>query len=136
MQQEVERKAVAYDFSATTLIVETIKHLATGALTRHLTLPNIDQNIYLVDEHIGDGGFAWVMGTQNPIIRDELKRGIYKDTAMVVTSGDPYAADLAHGYWSSVRTIVKSKLMHTDGMILALPVRQPATARGTRRQSY
>ena len=99
-------------------------------------MPTIDQNLYLVDDQIGDGGFTWVMGTQNPIIRDELKRGIYKDTAMVVTNGDPNAKDLARGYWNSVRTIVKSKLMHTDRMLLALPLRPWLPAKPGRPRSY
>ena len=123
MQKQLELKAIAYDFDARGLVVDTLKQLAGGGPLRSVTIPSIDQNLYLVDDQIGDGGFSWVMGTQNPIIRDELARGVYKDTAMVVANGDPNAPDLAHGYWNSVRTIVKSKLMHTDRMLLTLPSR-------------
>jgi hypothetical protein len=123
LQHQLDRKHIAYDFDATALVFDSVKHLAAGALSRRVTIPTIDQNIYLVDERIGDGGFSWVMGTQNPVIKDELKRGFFKDTAMVVTSGDPYTYDLAKGYWGSVRTIVKSKLMHTAELLLKLPGR-------------
>ena len=123
LQQQLDRKHIAYDFDATALVFDSVKHLAAGALSRRVTIPTIDQNIYLVDERIGDGGFSWVMGTQNPVIKEELKRGFYKDTAMVVTSGDPYTYDLAKGYWGSVRTIVRSKLMHTAELLLKLPSR-------------
>jgi hypothetical protein len=136
LQQQLDRKSIAYDFDATALVFDSVKHLAAGALSRRATLPTIDQNIYLVDERIGDGGFTWVMGTQNPVIKDELKRGIYKDTAMVVTSGNPYASDLAKGYWGSVRTIVKSRLMHTAEQLLRLPSRPLPTRSGQRPQPY
>jgi len=136
MQKQLELKAIAYDFDAKSLVIDAVKQLAGGASLRGVSLPTIDQNLYLVDDQIGDGGFTWVMSTQNPIIRDELRRGIYMDTAMVVTSGDPNAADLARGYWNSVRTIVKSKLMHTDRMLLALPSRPWLPARAGRPRPY
>jgi LytR_cpsA_psr family len=136
MQKELELKAIAYDFDAKSLVVDAVKQLAGGATIRGVTMPTIDQNLYLVDDQIGDGGFSWVLGTQNPIIRDELKRGIYMDTAMVVTSGDPNAKDLARGYWNSVRTIVKSKLMHTDRLLLTLPSRPWLPAKAGRPRPY
>jgi len=136
LQKQLELKAIVYDFDAKSLVIDAVKQLAGGAAFRGVSMPTIDQNLYLVDDQIGDGGFTWVMGTQNPIIRDELKRGIYKDTAMVVTDGDPNAKDLAHGYWNSVRTIVKSKLMHTDRMLLALPSRPWLPARPGRPRPY
>jgi hypothetical protein len=128
-QQQLEHKTVAYDFDARSLVIGTLSHLAGGALSQRFTIPSIDQNVYLVDERAGDGGLSWVMGSQNPIIKDELRRGIYKDTAMEVAGGDPYAIDLAKGYWGSVRTIVKSKLMRTDRLLLKLPTRPPPNGR-------
>jgi LytR_cpsA_psr family len=136
MQQQLEEKTIAYDFDAKSLIIGAVEQLAGGAGVRTVSMPTIDQNLYLVDDQIGDGGFTWVMGTQNPIIRDELKRGIYKDTAMVVTNGDPNAQDLAKGYWNSVRTIVKSKLMHTAEILLSLPSRPWSPGKSVRPRPY
>ncbi len=115
LRAQLDSKAIAYDFDMNTLVVNAIKTLAGGTSSKQLTIPAIDQNLYLVDEQFGDGGFTWVMGTQNPIIKDELQRGIYKDTAMVVPDGDPYAPNLATGYWTSVRRVVKFAL--TPGLL-------------------
>lgn len=123
LQGQIDRKVVAYDFEAPKLLFASIKHLAANATFRPINLPTLGQNIYLVDENIGDGGFAWVVGTQNPVIRDELKRGIYKDINMVVTNGDPNAADLAKGYWGSTRYVIRTKLLHYDALIAPLPER-------------
>ncbi len=111
LRGELARKTIAYDFDISTLVINAMKKLASRPNGGALAIPSIDQNIYLVDQQFGDGGFTWVMGTQSAIIKDELKRGIYKDTAMVVPDGDPYAPNLAMGYWTSARRIVKSRLM-------------------------
>ncbi|MBI5879680.1 MAG: LCP family protein [Chloroflexi bacterium] len=137
LQGQLERKTVAYDFDAPKLLFASIKHMATNATFRPILLPALDQNIYLVDENIGDGGFAWVLSTQNPLIRDEVKRGIYKDVNMVVTNGDPYAADLAKGYWGSTRYVIRTRFLRYDSLIVPL-IEHPLTVPRVRRvpQSY
>lgn len=112
LRNQLERKSIQYDFDISALLLNGLRQLAANPPSGKLTMPSLEQNIYLVDERFGDGGFTWVMGTQNPIIKDELRRGIYKDTAMVVTSGNPYAENLATGYWGSVRAIVRSRLLY------------------------
>ena len=115
LRVQLDGKAIAYDFDISTLVMGALKRLASAPAAGTLVVPTIDQNLYLVDERFGDGGFTWVMGTQNPEIKDELKRGIYKDTAMVVPDGNPNAPNLATGYWMSVRRIVKYGL--TPGLL-------------------
>lgn len=75
-------------------------------------LLEIDDTVYIVDSRHGDGGVGWATATNpNPIIAAEARRGIYRMAFEVPTGGNPYAVDLANGYWFSVRNLVKRKIV-------------------------
>ncbi len=114
LHNELDRKGIEYDFDLSALLIDTVKELATRAPGGRMTLPTLDQNLYLVDSVSGDGGFEWVTGSLNPTIKDELQRGVYVDKAMVVPrwSANPYAENLPSGYWASVRAVVKQNLAY------------------------
>jgi hypothetical protein len=120
LQGELERKTLDYDFDAPRLLMNNIDMLAATLGQGGLSIPPITRQLYLADSQSGDGGFEWITGSQNPIIKDELQKGIYADKAMVVPVGnaDPYADNLATGYWAAVRRLVKQRLTerveHTD----------------------
>ena len=112
LRSTLDRKDVEYDFDATSLLFGTIgQYVANGARGQKIPL-TVTRSIYVVDWKVGDGGVQWVTGSINPIMQRELKNGVYVDISMSVPTGkaDPYAPNLAGGYWPSVRQLIRQRL--------------------------
>jgi hypothetical protein len=76
-------------------------------------MPSVQRTMYVVDPASGDGGVQWVNANapDNPATKRDLDQGVYGETAMEVPyHGDPYAPDLATGYWTDVRQLIASRL--------------------------
>jgi hypothetical protein len=76
-------------------------------------MPTVARTMYVVDPASGDGGVQWVQANahDNPVTRHDLDQHVYGELAIEVPyHGDPYASDLAAGYWSDVRKLVASRL--------------------------
>jgi len=61
----------------------------------------------------GDGSVQWVKANahDNPVTQHDIDEHVYSDLAMEVPyHGNPYAADLASGYWSDVRNLIAGRL--------------------------
>jgi hypothetical protein len=95
------------------LLLQTINQYVTGGARGQKIPVSLTRNLYVVDWKIGDGGVQWVTGSPNPIMQQDLKNGLYVDIAMSVPLGkaDPYAADLSANYWTSVRQLVRQRLI-------------------------
>ncbi|MBI3732964.1 MAG: hypothetical protein HY259_05840 [Chloroflexi bacterium] len=112
LYDELDRKSIVYDFDPATLLLEGIAHYVAAGASAPVGLPAIGQSLYVVDEQSGDGGVEWITGSANPVIRDELARGVYFDQSLSVPkdNADPYAPDLIAHYWPSVRRLVRQRL--------------------------
>ena len=89
-------------------------------------LPQINRSIYVVDPAQGDGGVQWVNANaaENPITQRDIDAGMYPTLAMEVPiNANPYG-DLAAGYWTSVRVLVKESLLNLRGAPLNAPPRE------------
>lgn len=116
---EVGSGTIAYDFDVKALLANNLGEIAASvgaALGRSESsagVPEVDRTVYVVDPSSGDGGVQWVNANAatNPATRADLAAGRYVDTAMEVPyAGDPYAANLATGYWPDVRRVVRQRI--------------------------
>jgi hypothetical protein len=113
LRAEIDRKSIAFDFDPTTLVLQSVQQSALRATQgRSFVLPTMGTSIYVVDQSSGDGGVEWITGSLNPIVRRDLKAGLYVDKSMSVPKGaaDPYADDLVTGYWTAVRDLIRNRL--------------------------
>jgi hypothetical protein len=98
------------------LVIDNLRHLMSDigrSSPSDTDMPGVLRTMYVVDPASGDGGVQWVLANahDNPITQRDLDEHVYGETAMEVPyHGDPYAADLAHGYWGSLRDLVASRL--------------------------
>lgn len=116
------------DFQVDDLILRNLGGLVEIARTRVArgdsrgsAVPELGASLYVVHPMVGDGGVWWLWEeamVNNPRILADLKSGAYPDDALEIPiHGDPDAADLAAGYWQSVRALVKKTLPHqTDSL--------------------
>lgn len=114
-----------FDFDPKRLLIRNlVDFLRAGAIIQEggeELLPKFGEGVYVVDKRHGDGGVRWVKseGVRNSHIQKEIGDGFYgKATksgdpyAMAIPiGGDPYAEDLAEGYWFSVRDLVRESLL-------------------------
>lgn len=114
---------ITCDFNPAQLILEGMPSLIskiTWAKIRGKKIqfdPYVDKSVYVVDGRSGDGGVTWITSDDNPITKRDLANGVYTDKKQgrffdmeIALHGDPYADNLAEGYWKSVRQLVKAKL--------------------------
>ena len=112
----MSRDSIAYDFDLTTLVVDNLRSVMTDAgrgAASDTTMPSVRRTMYVVDPASGDGGVQWVQANahDNPITRREVDQHVYGELAMEVPyHGDPYAPDLATGYWTDVRKLIATRL--------------------------
>ena len=113
---QVSHDALAYDFDLKSLLVDNLRAMMTNMHKADATdqdMPSVQRTMYIVDPASGDGSVQWVKANahDNPITQRDLDENVYGETAMEVPyHGDPYAADLATGYWTDVRQLVASRL--------------------------
>jgi hypothetical protein len=113
---QVSQDALAYDFDLKSLLVDNLRGMMADLRRGEATdqeMPSVQRTMYIVDPASGDGGVQWVKANakDNPITQRDLDQGVYGETAMEVPyHGDPYAADLAAGYWTDVRKLIASRL--------------------------
>lgn len=117
---EVQSGAVAYDFDPNVMIKDQVgvvvsdlgkyvgKDKGTG-----LQLPQLGKKLYIVDKKQGDGGIRWVdPNVDDPYMQADIKSGVYPNLDMEVPYyGNPYAPNLAEGYWASTRSLVRNTLL-------------------------
>jgi len=113
---QVSQDALAYDFDLKSLLVDNLRGMMADLRRGDATdqqMPGVQRTMYIVDPASGDGGVQWVKANakDNPITQRDLDQSVYGETAMEVPyHGDPYAADLAAGYWTDVRKLIASRL--------------------------
>jgi LytR_cpsA_psr family len=113
---QVSQDALAYDFDLKTLLVDNLRGMMADLHRADATdqeMPAVQRTMYIVDPASGDGGVQWVKANahDNPITQRDLDQNVYGETALEVPyHGDPYAADLATGYWTDVRRLIVSRL--------------------------
>jgi hypothetical protein len=113
---QVSQDSIAYDFDLRTLVVDNMRKLMTNFGRPDATdtdMPGVQRTLYVVDPASGDGGVQWVQANahDNPITARDIAEHNYGELAMEVPyHGDPYAEDLAHGYWTDVRRLISSRL--------------------------
>ncbi len=125
MHNEVARHSIGYDFDVPALVFAAAqKFAALGTFLPiseqargNMILPRMGQSLYVVDYLSGDGGVEWVTGSLNPLMQHDVASGVYAaDQSFSVPKGDadPYADDLVANYWTSVRELVKQRLLTND----------------------
>ena len=113
---QVAQDSIAYDFDVRTLVVDSLRKLMTNFGRPDATdtsMPGVNRTLYVVDPASGDGGVQWVQANahDNPITASDIAQHVYGELAMEVPyHGDPYAPDLASGYWTDVRRLIASRL--------------------------
>jgi cell envelope-related transcriptional attenuator-like protein len=113
---QVAQDSLAYDFDLRGLVVDNLRKLMTNfgrPDASDTSMPGVNRTMYVVDPASGDGGVQWVVANahDNPITQRDLDQHVYGETAMEVPyHGDPYAPDLASGYWTDVRRLIASRL--------------------------
>jgi hypothetical protein len=113
---QVSHDALAYDFDLKTLLVDNLRGMMTDFRRSDATdqeMPGVQRTMYIVDPASGDGGVQWVQANapDNPITQRDIDQRVYGELAMEVPyHGDPYAPDLATGYWTDVRRLIASRL--------------------------
>lgn len=113
---QVSQDSIADDFDLRTLVVDNLRKLMTNfgrPDAPDTGMPGVNRTLYVVDPASGDGGVQWVLANahDNPITARDIEQHVYGELAMEVPyHGDPYAADLAHGYWTDVRNLIAAGL--------------------------
>jgi LytR_cpsA_psr family len=113
---QVAKDSIAYDFDLRSLLVNNLRGLMTDLHRSAATdtqMPGVLRTMYVVDPASGDGGVQWVQANahDNPITQRDIDQHVYGELAMEVPyHGDPYAPDLATGYWTDVRRLIASRL--------------------------
>ena len=119
---EVSSGAITYDFDPNTMAKDQIGNVVFD-LGRYMTqdsksdgsfMPRINKKVYIVDRKQGDGGIRWVDPNvlDDAFMQADIQAQVYGNFDMEVPYfGNPYAPDLASGYWASTRTLVKSSLL-------------------------
>jgi len=115
---QVAQDTIAYDFDLRSLIVDNLRSMMAdvarpGAGKADDSVPDVVRTLYVVDPASGDGGVQWVRANahDNPITQRDINEHVYSELAMEVPyHGDPYATDLATGYWTDVRNLIASRL--------------------------
>jgi hypothetical protein len=113
---QVSSDSIAYDFDLRTLVVDNLRKLMTNfgrPEAADQSMPGVQRTLYVVDPASGDGSVQWVRANahDNPITQHDLDQHVYGELAMEVPyHGDPYAPDLASGYWTDVRRLIASRL--------------------------
>ncbi len=113
---QVSKDSLAYDFDLKSLLVDNLRGMMTDFRRSDASdqeMPGVQRTMYIVDPASGDGGVQWVNANahDNPITQRDLDQHVYGETAMEVPyHGDPYAQDLATGYWTDVRQLIASRL--------------------------
>ena len=115
---QVAHDSIAYDFDLRSLIVDNLRGLMVdfarpGVATRDDSVPSVYRTLYVVDPASGDGGVQWVQANAhtNVVTQRDLAQHRYNELAMEVPyNGNPYADDLAAGYWPDVRKLIASRL--------------------------
>jgi hypothetical protein len=113
---QVAQKSMAFDFDLRSLLVDNLRNLMTDLHRSAATdtdMPGVLRTMYVVDPASGDGGVQWVQANahDNPITQRDLDQHVYGELAMEVPyHGDPYAPELATGYWTDVRHLIASRL--------------------------
>ena len=110
-----QQKEVEYDFDAAALLFKSIGSYASQAAKGQALRLSLGKSLYIVDAGLGDGGVEWVMGSANPLMVSDLKKGLYdadKYLSVPLGSADPYAADLVRSYWPSIRQLIRQRLIH------------------------
>jgi hypothetical protein len=114
---QVSQDSIAYDFDLRSLVVDNLRTMMLDwgrSDPSDSAMPSVDRTMYVVDPASGDGGVQWIVANAatNPITKNDLDQHVYSETAMEVPyHGDPYAPDLATGYWSDVRNLIASRLV-------------------------
>ncbi len=113
---QVGKDAIAYDFDLRGLLVDNLRNLMADFARPEASnkdMPGVFRTLYVVDPASGDGGVQWVQANahDNPITRRDIAEHRYPELAMEVPyHGDPYAANLAAGYWTDVRSLIAKRL--------------------------
>lgn len=114
---QVAQDSIAYDFDLRSLVVDNLRKLMTNFVrpsnAPDTGMPGVNRTLYVVDPASGDGGVQWLQANahDNPVTARDLAQHVYGEMAMEVPyHGDPYATDLAHGYWSDVRQLIAARL--------------------------
>jgi hypothetical protein len=113
---QVSHDALAYDFDLKSLLVDNLRGMMADFRRSDAAdqdMPGVQRTMYVVDPASGDGSVQWVKANakDNPITQRDLDEGVYGETAMEVPyHGDPYAPDLATGYWTDVRRLIATRL--------------------------
>jgi len=112
MSREFGRKSVVYDFDAGKLLFGVIQKMIPLPGHGEIVWPSMGQSVYVVDYISGDGGVEWVTGSLNPIMQNDLAKGVYTEKSFSVPKGsaDPYSPDLVGHYWTSVRALIRQRL--------------------------
>jgi hypothetical protein len=110
----LSQSKIQTDFEVPNLLLGNIGSLfglATSPFdgTRMSLMPEIRNNIYIVDQKHGAGGVRWI----NPV---EVYLGGYEDPNMEIPVGaDPYSQDFLNHYWGvplGPRAVIKASLLH------------------------
>jgi hypothetical protein len=113
---QVAQDSIAYDFDLKSLVVDNLRSMMANlghADAAEATMPGVNRTMYVVDPASGDGGVQWVQANahDNPITKRDIDQHVYGELAMEVPyHGNPYAPDLATGYWTDVRTLIAARL--------------------------
>jgi hypothetical protein len=113
---QVAQDSLAYDFDLRSLVVDNLRKLMTNfgrPDASDTAMPGVNRTMYVVDPASGDGGVQWVQANahDNPITARDIAEHVYGELAMEVPyHSDPYATDLANGYWSDVRRLIATRL--------------------------
>jgi len=117
---EVQSGVVAYDFDPNGMLRDQIG-VVVSDLGRYVgkdkgtsaRLPQIGKKLYIVDKKQGDGGIRWVdPNVDDPYMQADIRAGVYPHFNMEVPYyGNPYAPNLAEGYWTSTRSLVRNALL-------------------------
>ncbi|HEX7593756.1 MAG TPA: LCP family protein [Anaerolineae bacterium] len=122
VSNEIQSGVIAYDFDHNAMIGDQIgrvvidlgKYVAQDrSKSGSPQIPRINKKKYIVDQAQGDGGVRWVdPNVDDPFMRADIQAKVYANFDMEVPyNANPYAEDLANGYWASVRSLVKNSLV-------------------------
>jgi hypothetical protein len=113
MGRELKRKSIVYDFDPVKLLFSVTQKIMTQQAHGDMVWPTMGQSVYVVDYVSGDGGVEWVTGSLNPIMQNDLAKGVYLEKSFSVPKdgADPYAPDLVTHYWPSVRALIRQRLV-------------------------
>jgi hypothetical protein len=116
LKDALDRKEILTNLDLMQIVPAMLSRITPADIANGFAIPPSGATVYLVHDHSGDGGLAWVDTDSNAITRKDIAAGVYSrggqydSTFAIAAGGNPYAPSLADGYWYRCRAIVRSKL--------------------------